>query len=124
MLYHKSNPNSNPSPLLNLKPHTNSKLTPKTHINEKNLKFGENIPFGKIESEWEWEREMSVRELEKIVIERWESEWEWEIVKREMREWVRVRDSEERDDERLSERSESERNGGIGGEGKREERKK
>ena len=48
---------------------------------------------------------------------------EWEIVKREMREWVRVRDSEERDDERLSERSESERNGEIWGEGKREERK-
>ena len=89
---------------------------------KKNLKFGENIAFGKIESEWEWEREVSVRELEKIVIERWESEWEWEIVKREMREWVRVRDSEERDDERLSERSECERNGGIWGEGKREER--
>ena len=96
MLYHKSNPNSNPSPLLNPKTHTNSKLTPKTHINEKNLKFGENIPFGKIESEWEWEGEVSVRELEKIVIERWESEWE------------RVRDSEERD-ERLSERSEWEK---------------
>ena len=36
---------------------------------------------------------------------------------------MRVRDSEERD-ERLSERSECERNGGIWGEGKRERRGK
>ena len=57
--------------------------------------------------------------IEKIVRERWKSEWEWEMMKREIREWVSVIDSEERD-ERLSERSECERNGRIWGVGKRE----